>query len=294
MRASSRNMRTKSGLSDWCGRMRLSTTSFSKPSMPAWRARKTSAMPPDGELLQQGVAAREGDRHRASSSTKWEISVSASGAVGVAGNDVEAPLQHQPPREGQPRLQRQHLVGVDHVVVHRADDERRAADVRLGLRGRGPASAKRSSTREQRVAREHGAPGAHLVRLDVGALLEIHARCTSSPGSQRSRSQQARVAGPRAAAPAPSTPARAPAPRYRAASTIASRPPIDRPDHRHRAARPGATRSASVAAPEPLAHARRRASPRAWCRDRAAGDRPRARRAPPAPRRPGAAPRGCR
>src|SRR5262245_20933171 len=47
-RASSRNMRSSSGSSACCGRIRLSTTSFSKPSMPTpgSRARKISAMPP--------------------------------------------------------------------------------------------------------------------------------------------------------------------------------------------------------------------------------------------------------
>src|SRR5207237_3256886 len=44
--ASVRNIRTKLFLSPRCGRMRLSTTVFSKPSGPIWRARKISAIPP--------------------------------------------------------------------------------------------------------------------------------------------------------------------------------------------------------------------------------------------------------
>ncbi len=47
-RASSRNMRSRSGSSACCGRIFFSTTSFSNPSIPTpgTRARKISAMPP--------------------------------------------------------------------------------------------------------------------------------------------------------------------------------------------------------------------------------------------------------
>jgi hypothetical protein len=46
MRASSRNMETKSSDAERSGSTRLMTTSFSKPLMPRWLARKISAMPP--------------------------------------------------------------------------------------------------------------------------------------------------------------------------------------------------------------------------------------------------------
>src|SRR6187397_1726396 len=44
--ASLRNIFTKLACFDRCGRIRLITIVFSKPSRPAWRARKISAMPP--------------------------------------------------------------------------------------------------------------------------------------------------------------------------------------------------------------------------------------------------------
>src|SRR5215813_9638808 len=45
-RASLRNMFTKLGLFAYCGRIRLTHTSFSKPSIPTVRVRYSSAIPP--------------------------------------------------------------------------------------------------------------------------------------------------------------------------------------------------------------------------------------------------------
>src|SRR3989454_7763154 len=65
-RASLRNISTNCRSRERCGRIRLRQTSFSKPAAPAWRARYTSAIPPEAMrrtslYLPIGVVIAHGD-----------------------------------------------------------------------------------------------------------------------------------------------------------------------------------------------------------------------------------------
>ena len=85
-------MRTNSGSRPYAGRMRLMTTSRSKPAGPEARALKTSAMPPRPSGCKQLVAAEHPRPRAARASTPSPIAVSAAEcpAQGPAGSPPEA------------------------------------------------------------------------------------------------------------------------------------------------------------------------------------------------------------